>query len=104
MRRSDLVDRGRGPVMFVARPGSVLTANLSRLQSIRVGIPHMSYCERQRAGHWPTLLCAFLYLDASFMVWVMLGALGNALSDAFGLSPGQKGLMVALPILAGAAM
>ncbi len=29
----------------------------------------------KQAGHWPTLLSAFLYFDVSFMVWVMLGPL-----------------------------
>jgi NNP family nitrate/nitrite transporter-like MFS transporter len=28
-----------------------------------------------RSGHPPTLLCAFLHFDVSFMVWVILGAL-----------------------------
>src|SRR5688500_15116428 len=28
-----------------------------------------------RSGHPPTLLCAFLHFDISFMVWVILGAL-----------------------------
>ena len=28
-----------------------------------------------RAGHLPTLVAAFLYFDASFMVWVILGPL-----------------------------
>jgi NNP family nitrate/nitrite transporter-like MFS transporter len=56
----------------------------------------------RRAGHWPTLVAAFVYFDISFMVWVMLGALGNALAADFHLSPGQKGFMVALPILGGA--
>ena len=61
----------------------------------------MSEYEPKR-GHWPSLVCAFLYFDMSFMVWVLLGALGNALSDAFGLTSGQKGVMVALPIVSGA--
>jgi NNP family nitrate/nitrite transporter-like MFS transporter len=43
----------------------------------------------RRAGHWPTLLAAFVYFDVSFMVWVLLGALGNALAADFGLSPQQ---------------
>src|SRR5258708_39223863 len=64
----------------------------------------MSEPEPKRDGHWPTLVSAFLYFDASFMAWVLLGALGNTLSDAFGLTPGQKGLMVALPILVGAGL
>jgi NNP family nitrate/nitrite transporter-like MFS transporter len=57
----------------------------------------------KKAGHWPTLLGAFLYFDFSFMVWVMLGALGVVIAQDLGLSPSQKGLMVALPLLSGAA-
>lgn len=55
-----------------------------------------------KAGHWPTLFSAFLYFDMSFMVWVMLGPLGVHIAQDLGLSPGQKGLMVAIPILFGA--
>ncbi|WP_309644834.1 nitrate/nitrite transporter [Phenylobacterium sp.] len=50
----------------------------------------------------PTLLSAFLYFDLSFMVWVLLGPLGVAIAADFGLSPAQKGFMVAVPVLAGA--
>jgi len=62
----------------------------------------MKLCDFQRAGHWPTLLSAFLYFDISFMVWVLLGALGNAIAADFNLSPSEKGFMVALPLLGGA--
>ena len=55
-----------------------------------------------KAGHTPTLFAAFLYFDLSFMVWVLLGPLGVAISKDLGLSPAQKGLMVAVPLLAGA--
>ncbi len=55
-----------------------------------------------RAGHWPTLLSAFLYFDTSFMVWVLIGALGVFIAQDFGLSASQKGVLVALPLLAGA--
>ena len=55
-----------------------------------------------KSGHTPTLLSAFLYFDLSFMVWVLLGPLGVAIAKDFGLSPAQKGLMVAIPVLAGA--
>ena len=55
-----------------------------------------------KAGHWPTLLAAFLYFDLSFMVWVVLGPLGVQISQDLGLSAAQKGLMVATPVLAGA--
>jgi len=50
------------------------------------------------------LVSAFLYFDVSFMVWVLLGALGNYIAADFGLSPAQKGLMTALPLLAGSAL
>ncbi len=54
------------------------------------------------AGHPPTLLAAFLYFDLAFMVWVMLGPLGVQIASELGLSHAQKGLMVAVPVLAGA--
>jgi NNP family nitrate/nitrite transporter-like MFS transporter len=55
-----------------------------------------------KAGHTPTLFSAFLYFDLSFMVWVILGPLGVAISKDLHLSPAQKGFMVAVPLLAGA--
>ncbi len=58
----------------------------------------MDLKEFKKAGHWPTLLGAFLYFDFSFMVWVMLGALGVVIAQDLGLNPSQKGLMVALPV------
>ncbi len=57
--------------------------------------------EMRRSGHWPTLLCAFLYFDISFMIWVLLGALGVGLAAEFHLDAASKGLMVAVPILGG---
>ena len=57
-----------------------------------------------KSGHPPTLLAAFLYFDFSFAVWVMNGAMGPFISEQFHLSPGQVGLMVSLPTLAGALM
>jgi NNP family nitrate/nitrite transporter-like MFS transporter len=55
-----------------------------------------------KAGHTPTLFAAFFYFDLSFMVWVLLGPLAVQISKDIGLSPAQKGLMVATPLLAGA--
>jgi NNP family nitrate/nitrite transporter-like MFS transporter len=55
-----------------------------------------------KAGHLPTLFSAFIYFDISFMVWVILGPLGVQISKTLGLDPAQKGLMVAIPVLAGA--
>ena len=55
-----------------------------------------------KSGHPPTLLASFLYFDVSFMVWVLMGVLGIYISRDFGLTPAQKGLMAAIPILGGA--
>ncbi|MBI2311006.1 MAG: NarK/NasA family nitrate transporter [Betaproteobacteria bacterium] len=55
-----------------------------------------------KAGHPPTLFSAFLYFDLSFMVWVILGPLAVQIAADLHLTPAQKGLMVATPVLAGA--
>jgi MFS transporter, NNP family, nitrate/nitrite transporter len=57
-----------------------------------------------KAGHKPTLFAAFLYFDVAFMVWVMLGPLAPIISKDLGLDPAQKGMMVAIPTLAGAVL
>jgi NNP family nitrate/nitrite transporter-like MFS transporter len=54
-----------------------------------------------RAGHWPTLLSAFLYFDISFMVWVLIGALAPSIREQFGLDDFHNGFMIALPLLGG---
>src|SRR5262245_50384346 len=64
----------------------------------------MNLRDFRRAGHWPTLLSAFLYFDISFMVWVLIGALANSIVQDFALSDTEKGLMVAVPILGGAVL
>jgi NNP family nitrate/nitrite transporter-like MFS transporter len=65
----------------------------------------MNLREFRTAGHFPSLLCAFLYFDVSFMVWVLPGALAVSISADLGLDPQKdafwKGLMVAVPILGG---
>src|SRR5215510_12491446 len=53
-------------------------------------------------GHVPTLFAAFFYFDMSFMVWVLLGPLGVQIAQDLALSPAEKGLMVAVPVLSGA--
>jgi MFS transporter, NNP family, nitrate/nitrite transporter len=55
----------------------------------------------KRSGDWPSLLCAFLYFDTSFMLWTLIGGLGVFIAQAFHLSPAQKGLLVAIPLLGG---
>jgi NNP family nitrate/nitrite transporter-like MFS transporter len=61
----------------------------------------MSFRDFRKAGHTPTLAAAFLYFDASFMVWVILGPLGPFVGEALKLSPTQKGLLTAVPLLGG---
>jgi NNP family nitrate/nitrite transporter-like MFS transporter len=55
-----------------------------------------------QAGHRPTLIAAFLYFDLAFMVWVILGPLAPEIAKDLGLNAAEKGLMVAIPTLAGA--
>src|SRR5690349_17083320 len=57
-----------------------------------------------KSGHAPTLFAAFLYFDFCFAVWVLNGAMAPFISEAYNLSPAQKGFMVSVPILAGALM
>ena len=54
-----------------------------------------------RAGHTPSLVASLLHFDVSFMVWVLLGALGAYVSADLDLTPAQKGLTVAVPPLGG---
>ena len=53
------------------------------------------------AGHAPSLIAGVVHFDVSFMAWVLLGALGAYIAEDLGLSPMQKGLMVAVPSLGG---
>src|ERR1700684_3905930 len=55
-----------------------------------------------KVGNTKTLAAAFFYFDMSFMVWVMLGPLGVQIAEDLHLDAGQKGLMVAVPLLVGA--
>ena len=56
------------------------------------------------SGHRPTLIMAFLYFDIAFMVWNMLGPLAPIISGELGLTPAEKGFIVAVPTLAGAVL
>ena len=56
----------------------------------------------RNAGHTPSLIAALVHFDVSFMVWVLLGALGAFVASDLHLSSAQKGLMVAIPPLGGA--
>jgi NNP family nitrate/nitrite transporter-like MFS transporter len=57
-----------------------------------------------RAGHSPTLFAAFLYFAFSCCIWVLNGAMAPFISESFQLTPAEKGLMLSIPIFAGALM
>ena len=57
-----------------------------------------------KSGHGPTLFASFFYFACSCCVWVVNGAMAPFISEEFQLSPAQKGLMLSIPIIAGAVM
>ncbi|MGI4778220.1 MAG: MFS transporter [Janthinobacterium lividum] len=57
-----------------------------------------------KSGHSPTLFAAFLYFTFSCCIWVLNGAMAPFISETFNLTPAQKGLMLSVPIIAGALM
>ncbi|RQP25434.1 MFS transporter [Piscinibacter terrae] len=57
-----------------------------------------------KAGHGPTLFASFLYFAFSCCIWVLNGAMAPFITETFKLSPAQKGLMLSVPIIAGALM
>ncbi|MDM0070229.1 MULTISPECIES: MFS transporter [unclassified Variovorax] len=57
-----------------------------------------------KTGHGPTLFAAFLYFSFSCCIWVLNGAMAPFIGETFDLSPAQKGLMLSVPIIAGALM
>ena len=46
--------------------------------------------QSERRGHTPTLVASFLHFDLSFMLWVLIGALGALIARDLHLSPAQK--------------
>jgi NNP family nitrate/nitrite transporter-like MFS transporter len=52
-------------------------------------------------GPRTTVLAAFLHFDLSFMLWVLLGALGIYIAKSLHLTASQKALVVAIPVLSG---
>lgn len=64
----------------------------------------MNFQDFRRAGHWPTLLAAFLYFDFSFMVWVTLGPLIVYITKDLDIPIEAKFTLVAIPVLAGAVL
>lgn len=57
-----------------------------------------------KAGHSPTLFASFLYFAFSCCIWVLNGAMAPFIAEDLHLSATEKGLMLSLPIFAGALM
>jgi NNP family nitrate/nitrite transporter-like MFS transporter len=57
-----------------------------------------------KAGHAPTLFASFLYFSFSCCIWVLNGAMAPFITEDLKLSAAQKGLMLSIPIFAGAFM
>src|SRR5437764_790311 len=62
-----------------------------------------------KAGHTPTLLCAFGYFDISFMVWMLLAPLAVFIADDWGwdirnADAAKVGFLLAVPLLGGAVL
>ena len=57
-----------------------------------------------RPGRTGTLLSAFFYFDVCCAIWVLHGAMAPFISQELGLEPTQKGLLLSVPIVAGALM
>ena len=57
-----------------------------------------------KSGHAPTLGASFFYFMFSCAIWVINGTMAPFISESFQLSPAQKGLMLSVPIFAGALM
>jgi NNP family nitrate/nitrite transporter-like MFS transporter len=57
-----------------------------------------------KAGHSPTLLASFIYFTYCCGVWVTNGAMAPFIQESLQLSPTQLGVMLSVPIFAGALM
>ncbi len=66
------------------------------------GVKHLDFRDFRKAGHWPTLLAAFLYFGLSFTAWVALGPLIIYIAKDITLTVDDKFTLVAIPILSGA--
>ena len=56
------------------------------------------------SGHAPTLWSSLLYFGFSCAVWVINGAMAPFIQESFRLTPTQMGMMLSIPIFAGALM
>src|SRR5687767_14918751 len=64
----------------------------------------MQFREFLKSGHPGTLFTSLLYFDFCFAVWVLNGAMAPFIRQDFGLSDVESGLVVSVPVIAGALM
>ena len=57
-----------------------------------------------KSGHSPTLFAAFFYFAFSCAIWVLNGAMAPFIRESYQLTAAQQGLMLSIPIVAGALM
>ncbi|GLS97024.1 MFS transporter [Piscinibacter gummiphilus] len=75
---------------------------MGRAQHLRITVT--GFKAFLKTGHSPTLFASFLYFSFSCCIWVLNGAMAPFISETYQLSPAQKGLMLSIPIIAGALM
>ncbi|RYH22642.1 MAG: MFS transporter, partial [Alcaligenaceae bacterium] len=64
----------------------------------------LQFREFLKSGHAPTLWSSFLYFGFSCAIWVINGAMAPFIRETFNLTPTQMGMMLSIPIFAGALM
>src|SRR6478609_2867215 len=111
MTSPHVTNEARETGIFSSKPGLARVWHKvarARLPSFRklAEHPEMSTSKASQlrtAGHWPTLVSAFLYFDYSFMVWTLLGVLANQIAapESLNLTMQQRFFMVSVPILFG---
>ncbi len=57
-----------------------------------------------KSGHWPSLVGAWFHLTVSFMVWLLVAAMGISLVTALQLSDAEITWLVSLPLLGGSVL
>ncbi len=55
-----------------------------------------------KAGHWPTLLTSLFYFDFCFAAWMLNAAMAPFIQERLKLSPAEVGIMLSVPVFAGA--
>jgi NNP family nitrate/nitrite transporter-like MFS transporter len=64
--------------------------------------PILNFREFLKHGYAPTLWAVLIYFTFSFAIWVINGSVAPLITETLHLSPAQKGMMLSIPIFAGA--